>query len=129
MQMVWLERRAVVQEESVLVENQTAVAVETDVWAPVLTFREMLVGLPGVEALQVQKRSWGFTLWVIVNNSTEDTRYRIYDAQLELIEKYPEVGFNFNVFERHNNLSPSFADIEFTIEHAKRTSSPATGRT
>ncbi len=85
--------------------SHEAVTKETlvpDPWACMLVFRRMLQGIPAVEKLLARAQDWGLMIWVIVNNSTEDTRYQIYDKEWELMQRFSGLGVNFHVIDRQD---------------------------
>jgi len=67
-----------------------------------LVFRRMLQGIPAVEKLLARAHDWGLMIWVIVNNSTADTRYQIYDKEWELMQRFSGLGVNFHVIDRQD---------------------------
>jgi len=85
--------------------SHEAVTKETlvpDPWACMLVFRRMLQGIPAVEKLLARAHDWGLMIWVIVNNSTADTRYQIYDKEWELMQRFSGLGVNFHVIDRQD---------------------------
>ena len=65
-------------------------------------FRRMLEGIPSVERLMARTHDWGLRIWVIVNNSTEDVRYQIYDKEWELMQRFPGLGVAFDLIDRED---------------------------
>jgi hypothetical protein len=60
--------------------------------------------ISSVEQVMVKWQDWGFECWFIVNQSTEDERFTLYDVQWKLMESFANVGFKFYVIERENRL-------------------------
>ena len=81
-----------------------------DPWEAITLFKEMLSSL-SVEALYVQHHDWGFLTWVIVNNSTLEERYQIYECQWELMQRYPDIGFRFNLLDRMGKPLSEFVTL------------------
>lgn len=52
------------------------------------------------EAVYVKAQPWGFEYWIVVNDSSEDERFRLYDIEWELMELYPAVGSKFHLVDR-----------------------------
>jgi hypothetical protein len=71
-------------------------------WLSMLVFRRMLEGVPTLEKLLARVQDWGLTIWVIVNNSTEDIRYQIYNKEWELMQRFPGLGVTFDVIDRED---------------------------
>ena len=83
-------------------EAVTKEALVPDLRACTLVFRRMLEGIPTVEKLVARAQDWGLTIWTIVNNSTKDVRYQIYDKEWELMQRFPGLGVSFNLIERED---------------------------
>jgi hypothetical protein len=62
----------------------------------------MLEGIPSVEKLIACAHDWGLRIWIIVNNSTEDVRYQIYDKEWELMQRFPGLGVAFDLIDRED---------------------------
>jgi hypothetical protein len=62
----------------------------------------MLEGIPSVERLMARTHDRGLRIWIIVNNSTEDVRYQIYDKEWELMQRFPGLGVAFDLIDRED---------------------------
>jgi hypothetical protein len=94
-----------------------------DPWISMSVFRRMLEGIPSVEKLMARTHDWGLRIWIIVNNSTEDTRYQIYDKEWELMQRFPGLGIAFDLIDRENRPLEHLAtfqdmDIQFTFRES-----------
>jgi len=91
-----------------------------DPWLSMLVFRRMLTGVPTVEKLLARVQDWGLAVWIIVNNSTEDIRYQIYDKEWEFMQRFPGLGVNFTLIDREGQPLEQLAtlqdiDLQFTL--------------
>ena len=77
-------------------------ALMPDSWVSMSVFQRMLEGIPSVEKLIACAHDWGLRIWVIVNNSTEDIRYQIYDKEWELMQRFPGLGVAFDLIDRED---------------------------
>ena len=77
-------------------------ALMPDPWISMSVFRRMLEGIPSVEKLMARTQNWGLRIWLIVNNSTEDVRYQIYDKEWKLMQRFPGLGVTFDLIDREN---------------------------
>jgi len=73
-----------------------------DACTSMLVFRRMLEGIPTVEKLMARAQDWGLMIWIIVNNSTEDIRYQIYDKEWKLMQRFPGLGVTFDLIDRED---------------------------
>jgi len=101
-------------------EAATKEALVPDPWACILVFRRMLEGIPTVEKLLARAQDWGVTIWIIVNNSTEDIRYQIYDKEWELMQRFPGLGVSFDLIDREDEPLEQLIplrdiDLQFTF--------------
>jgi len=71
-------------------------------WLSMLVFRRMLEGVPTVEKLLARVQDWGLTIWIVVNNSSEDVRYQIYEKEWELMQRFPGLGVTFDLIDRED---------------------------
>ena len=71
-------------------------------WLSMLAFRRMLEGIPTVEKLLARVQDWRLTIRIIVNNSTEDIRYQIYNKEWELMQRFPGLGVTFDLVDRED---------------------------
>ena len=69
------------------------------------TVTRRVQSVQAAESVYVKTRSWGFECWMVVNGSTEEERFRLYDIQWELMEQHPEIGFKFHLIDRRDQLS------------------------
>ncbi len=95
-------------------------AIMPDPWISMSVFRRMLEGIPSVEKLMARTHDWGLTIWIIVNNSTEDVRYQIYDKEWELMQRFPGLGVTFDLIDRENRpleqlVTLQDVDVQFTF--------------
>jgi prevent-host-death family protein len=60
----------------------------------------LVASIPSLEAVYVWTRSWGFECWLVANQSTEGERFRLYDVEWILMERFPGPGFKFNLVDR-----------------------------
>jgi hypothetical protein len=77
-------------------------ALRPDPWISMSVFRRMLEGIPSVERLMARTHDRGLRIWIIVNNSTEDVRYQIYDKEWELMQRFPGLGVAFDLIDRED---------------------------
>ena len=94
-----------------------------DPWPSMLVFRRILEGVPTVEKLLARAQDGGLTVWIIVNNSTEDIRYQIYDKEWELMQRFPGLGANFTLIDREDQpleqlVTLQDIDLQFTFIRA-----------
>jgi len=80
----------------------TKEALRPDPWISMSVFRRMLEGIPSVEKLMARTHDRGLRIWIIVNNSTEDIRYQIYDKEWELMQRFPGLGVTFDLIDRED---------------------------
>jgi hypothetical protein len=73
-----------------------------DPWISMSVFRRMLEGIPSVEKLMARTHDKGLRIWIIVNNSTEDIRYQIYDKEWQLMQRFPGLGVAFDLIDRED---------------------------
>jgi len=105
---VWRENASVSAVDAFLFPQSTtreAVAKEAlmpDPWTSMLAFRRMLEAIPTVEKLMARAHDWGLRMWIIVNNSTEDIRYQIYDKEWEVMQRFPGLGVTFELIDRED---------------------------
>jgi len=95
-------------------------ALMPDPWISMSVFRRMLEGIPSVEKLMARTNDWGLRIWIIVNNSTEDVRYQIYDKEWELMQRFPGLGVTFDLIDRENRpleqlVTLQDVDVQFTF--------------
>jgi len=64
-------------------------------------FVERLREIPGVEELRARETNGGFETWVVINDASEETRYAIYDAEWELMRRFPNTIFDCHLIDRH----------------------------
>ena len=83
-------------------EPVTKEARTPDPWISMSVLWRMLEGIPSVEKLMARTHDWGLRIWIIVNNSTEDVRYQIYDKEWELMQRFPGLGVTFDLIDREN---------------------------
>ena len=88
--------------------------------ACMLVFRQMLEGIPTVEKLLARAQDWGLTIWIIVNNSTEDIRYQIYDKEWEFMQRFPGLGISFDLIDRDGRhleqlITLQDVDLQFAL--------------
>ena len=70
--------------------------------------------ISSIEQVMVKRQDWGFECWFIVNQSTEDERFALYDVQWKLMESFSNVGFKFYLIERENRpLTENFTVTTF----------------
>ena len=79
-----------------------------DPWLSMLVFRRILEGVPTVEKLLARAQDGELTVWIIVNNSTEDIRYQIYDKEWELMQRFPGLGVAFDLIDREDRPLEQF---------------------
>jgi hypothetical protein len=112
------------EEDEVLMKE----ALLSDPWACILVFRRMLEGVPTVEKLLARvpwpggqdRQDWDVTIWIIVNNSTEDIRYQIYNKEWELMQHFPGLGVSFDLIDREDEpleqlVTLQDTDVQFTF--------------
>lgn len=88
--------------QSIRFEPMAREALIPDPWISMSVFRRMLEGIPSVEKLMARTHDWGLRIWIIVNNSTEDVRYQIYDKEWELMQRFPGLGVTFDLIDRED---------------------------
>ena len=57
---------------------------------------------PKVCAVYATEDHWGITIWTCVDSNDREDRSPVYAAEWQLLSRYPEVPFDFNVL-----LSPA----------------------
>ena len=60
-------------------------------------FVGLLRGNPNVWAVHATEDHWGITLWTYVDSNDRTDRSPVYAAEWQLLSRYPEVAFDFNV--------------------------------
>ena len=93
-------------------------ALMPDPWISMSVFQRMLEGIPSVEKLMARTHDWGLRIWIIVNNSTEDVRYQIYDKEWELMQRFPGLGVTFDLIDREDRLLEqlvTFQDMDIQL--------------
>ena len=98
-------------------------ALMPDPWISMSVFRRMLEGIPSVEKLMARTHDWGLRIWIIVNNSTEDVRYQIYDKEWELMQRFPGLGVAFDLIDREDQplehlMTFQDKDMQFTFQES-----------
>jgi hypothetical protein len=95
-------------------------ALMPDPWISMSVFRRMLDGIPSVEKLMARTHDKGLRIWIIVNNSTEDIRYQIYDKEWQLMQRFPGLGVAFDLIDREDRpleqlVTLQDVDVQFTF--------------
>lgn len=67
--------------------------------------------IPSLEAVYVWTRPWGFECWLVANRSTEEERFRLYDVEWVLMERFPDLGFKFNLVDREGSPLPEVMSV------------------
>lgn len=78
----------------------------------VVTFRDLLESVEGVEGILSDRSGDGFSLSVIVNNPSEEQRREIYDREWGLMQHYLGTGIDFHLVDRQNRPLRDVAAIE-----------------
>lgn len=101
-------------------------AVSPRVTAPILdaiTLAESVAqhirSIKSAEAVYVKARPWGFEYWIVVNDSSEEERFRLYDIEWDLMEQNPAVGFKFHLVDRQNQPLADVMTLEAVDGAAK----------
>ena len=63
----------------------------------------IIQGAPEVERVLVSAGERGFHVWSIVNNISDDRLRNVYRCEGLLIDKYPELTFDFHVLDRRDS--------------------------
>jgi len=71
----------------------------------------VVVPIPSLEAVYVWTRPWGFECWLVANQSTEEERFRLYDVEWVLMERFPDLGFKFNLVDREGSPLPEVMSV------------------
>jgi len=87
-------------------------ALMPDPWISMSVFRRMLEGIPSVEKLMARTHGQGLRIWIIVNNSTEEVRYQIYDKEWELMQRFPGLGVTFELIDREDRLLEQLVTLQ-----------------
>jgi len=66
----------------------------------IAAFVERLRVIPAVEQLRFREIEQGFKTWVIVNDSSEEARYAVYEAEWDLMRQFPGVAFDLHLVDR-----------------------------
>jgi hypothetical protein len=83
------------------VEPEQASSIDViDIPRELRSFVQRLGELPTVEALMAQETDQGFRTWVVVNNASEQTRYAVYRAEWELMQRFPDIPFDLHLIDR-----------------------------
>jgi hypothetical protein len=64
-----------------------------------VVYRKILHCVDGIHAILGREGDAGLTLVVIVNHMPRESRRRIHVCEWELMQHYPETGFDFRVIE------------------------------
>lgn len=68
--------------------------------------------VPSVERVFVLANSWGFEVWVEGANLAQEQRFRIYDAQWEMMQNWPKQGFGFHLHDRRDGALTGFLSLD-----------------
>jgi len=71
----------------------------------------VVVPIPSLEAVYVWTRPWGFECWLVANQSTEEERFRLYDVEWVLMERFPDLGFKFTLVDREGSPLPEVMSV------------------
>ena len=73
---------------------------------PTRSILDEFVGLlrynPRVHAVYATEEHWGITVWTCIDSTDRKDRSPVYAAEWQLLSRYPEIAFDFNVL-----LSPA----------------------
>jgi hypothetical protein len=69
-------------------------------FAEVYAFRDMLADVTEVEAVLANWDRGGYDIWTVTDEPSEETRERIYRREWELMERYLDTAFDFNILAR-----------------------------
>jgi len=75
-------------------------------------FARLLHPVRGVEELKALRNDTGFATWVVVNNASREIEYSIFDAEMELMTRFPRVIFDFHIVDRHGTQLSSVATLD-----------------
>lgn len=65
-------------------------------------FAEWITELPNIEKIILVEPRQYCEIWIVVNNVDEATRYRIYELELEMYKRFPEVTFDWHLLDRND---------------------------
>lgn len=82
-----------------------------DAQAVIQLIAHVVVPIPSLEAAYVWTRPWGFECWLVANQSTEEERFRLYDVEWVLMERFPDLGFKFNLVDREGSPLPEVMSV------------------
>ncbi len=63
-------------------------------------FAQMLKTIPTIEAVHGQAAGTYLHLMTYASQSSEEERYQVYDAELQIAVKYPNLDFEFDLIDR-----------------------------
>ena len=56
-----------------------------------------LASVPQVSDILIENVKGAFLVWVVVDNPERQVRDRIFQKQMDLMDAFPEIGFDFNL--------------------------------
>ena len=85
--------------QSVIARNQSLEAALANELGPI----------PGVRHILVERADEAVSVWVALDNSTKQVRERVFQKQFDLIDRFPEVSFDFNLVQAKDRTPAEFA--------------------
>lgn len=85
---------------------------ETYLAEEISVFAGLLYPVRGVEQLKAVRTDTGFATWVVLNNASREIEYSIFDAEMELMTRFPDVIFDFHIVDRRGRQLSSVATFD-----------------
>lgn len=83
---------------------------------PIAFLYERLTPLQTVEAIYADWHPDGFEVWLVANQTTVADRELIYDQEWALMQKFPQLGFDFRLIDRsQSDTTISLDDADFSL--------------
>lgn len=89
-------------------------------WQPIRDLGDAIARIPPVEQIVASHQESGYEVTIVVNHATEEQRYTIYDAQWDLMGRYPHLGLDFHLLDRRGEplselLTPGPGDFVMCV--------------
>jgi hypothetical protein len=104
----------VISEEGDTMIEPMTVERRVSIWDVVMTFRERLRGVNGVEGVLGSQGADAILLSVVVNNMERELRRQIYNCEMELMERFLGTEFDFHVLDRRNRPLCDLVSVELS---------------
>jgi len=88
-------------------------------WEAVCTLGEALQAIERVEAILANREAEGLSISVIVNNAATEDCYEVYEREWQLMQRYPELAFDFHLIDGHDRPLSEVVSIEFSDHYLR----------